>query len=374
MRKWYQIENKEKDVTEISIYQEIGDSWDEEPVTAKRFIEKLNKINTKTINLHINSPGGSVFDGLAIYNALKAHKSKIAVKIDGLAASIASVVAMAGDTIEIPENAMMMIHNPISFVGGTADDMRKQADVLEKIKLGLVSAYHDKTDLDDNEIYDLMTDETWFTAKEAVNKGFADTMLAPVDVKACVDMNKYNFKNIPQKFKNTGKPSKTKRKEIIMDLNDFKADHAELYKDVFDLGVKSCVVDVTASTQLATDTERLRIKSVEDQLIPGHEALIEGLKWDGETTGEQAAMAVLQAEKKLRVTMQDNLNTDAVDAVDAVIIDTVVVNNDDSNFMALVDLYREENNCSIGQAISHVAKNNPSAHTDWITIINKGGK
>ena len=124
--------------------------------------------------MRINSPGGSVFDGVAIYNALKRHDAAITVWIDGIAASIASMIAMAGDEVVMPENAMLMLHDPSGLVVGTAADMRGMAEALDRMKAGMVAAYRDKSGRDDAEIEALMRDETWLSAQEAVALGLAD--------------------------------------------------------------------------------------------------------------------------------------------------------------------------------------------------------
>ena len=184
MNNWYEI-NAKKNEAEIFIYESIGDAA-VTGVSARDFIKDLGLINAPEIALHINSPGGNVFDGNAIYNVLKRHKSRITVKIDGIAASIASVVAMAGDVVEMPENAMMMIHDPSGVAIGTAEDMRQLAVALDKIKGGLVSAYRSKSGLDDVEIEKMMSDETWFTAQDALRKGFCDEITGAVRIAACV--------------------------------------------------------------------------------------------------------------------------------------------------------------------------------------------
>lgn len=191
MKTWFtcQASNGEG---EISIYDEIGAFG----VTAKDFADQLSALgNVSHINLSINSPGGSVFDGLAIYNMLKRNRASVTVRIDGLAASMASVIAMAGDAVLMPENAMMMIHDPSGVVIGTSRDMRQLADVLDKIKNGLVAAYANKSGLDRQEIEDIMTAETWLTAKDAVDMGFADVVEEPVAMAASFDLTK--FKNAP---------------------------------------------------------------------------------------------------------------------------------------------------------------------------------
>lgn len=170
---------------EISIYEQIGASFFEDGVTAKSFERDLRALGDVTqINLSINSPGGSVFEGNAIYNMLSFHKARVVVTINGLAASIASVVAMAGDEIIMPENSMMMIHNPWSRVTGNADELRKQADVMDKIKESIMTAYEAKTGQSREKIADMMNAETWMTAQEAKDLGFASVISKPVKMAA----------------------------------------------------------------------------------------------------------------------------------------------------------------------------------------------
>jgi len=165
---------------EISIHDEIG-SWG---VSAKDFLAQLRSIAAATpITLSIHSPGGEVFDGLAIYHALKA-RGNVTVRIEGLAASMASVIAMAGTRIEMPRNAFLMIHNPSGFAMGDAADMRQLADLLDKIKSSLVAAYRDRTKKTDEDIMDMMDAETWLTGEEAVEHGFADATTDEVALSA----------------------------------------------------------------------------------------------------------------------------------------------------------------------------------------------
>ncbi len=195
MSHWYHITNRADSVPEIAIYDEIGAHG----IQAKAFLEDLMALESaEALNLRINSPGGSVFDGIAIHNALKRHSGKVTVHIDGIAASIASVIAMAGDEIVMPENAMMMIHDPSGLVWGTAADMRAMAEALDKMRDGLVSAYRDKSGQSAEEIQDLMAKETWLTAEEAVEFGFADRMEKPVQMAAAFDLSK--FRNTPECF------------------------------------------------------------------------------------------------------------------------------------------------------------------------------
>jgi ATP-dependent Clp protease, protease subunit len=145
----------------------------------KSFAEALAKLgDVKTINLRINSPGGSAFSGVAIYNQLKRHPARIEVDVDGLAASIASVIAMAGDEVRMGEGAQMMIHDASSFSWGNADAMRRQADLLDQISSDLAEIYARRTGRTATEIRDLMRAETWFTAKQAVEHKLADAVSA----------------------------------------------------------------------------------------------------------------------------------------------------------------------------------------------------
>lgn len=180
-KNWYEIKALGENSVEIYVYDEIG-FWG---ITAKEFARDLKELDPKDgIDLRINSPGGSVTDGIAIYNLLKRHKATVNVFVDGVAASMASVIAMAGDTITIPENALMMIHNPWGGAMGDADEMRKTADLLDKMKKALLSAYADKTGLDDDEISSMMDAETWMTGAEAVEKGFATQTSDAVELAA----------------------------------------------------------------------------------------------------------------------------------------------------------------------------------------------
>lgn len=180
MQTWYNLKAAADKTPVLSIFDDIGAYG----VSAKSFLNDLRTVTTDEVDVEINSPGGDVFAGLAIYNGLRASGKKINVKVLGLAASAASLVAMAGDTIEMPENAFMMIHNPWGFAMGGADEMRNTADVLDKIGTGLVSTYAKRTGKTDHEIAALLDAETWMTAQEAVDAGFATSVTPALAVKA----------------------------------------------------------------------------------------------------------------------------------------------------------------------------------------------
>ena len=198
--KWYTIQAKTADTAEISIYDEIG-GWG---ISAQQFAKDFKALgnNLKQINLHIHSPGGDVFDGIAIYNLLKNHPANKTVTIDGLAASMASVIAMAGTEIIMPENAMMMIHKPWGVQGGDADDMRKYADLLDKVEDTLIPAYAAKTGKSAEELAEMLAAETWLNGKECVEHGFADKLAEPVKAMAQLQSKRLgDYNNMPKAIK-----------------------------------------------------------------------------------------------------------------------------------------------------------------------------
>ena len=166
---------KNKNELNIQIYGVIGETWFDEGVTADSVYKELEDFgqDINNINIYINSPGGSVTDGCAIYSALKRHKAAKNIYIDGQCSSIATVIAMAGDKIIMSPVATMMIHDPITYVAGNSEEMRKIADVLDTFKETIINAYMTKTNLSREEVADLMSKETYFTSKQAIEKGFA---------------------------------------------------------------------------------------------------------------------------------------------------------------------------------------------------------
>lgn len=163
-------------MSEILIYDFIGESMFEKGVIAKDIKAQLDAAEGTDVTVRINSPGGDVFEGIAIGNLLKQYEGSVSVKIDGYAASIASVIAMAGDSVEIAPNAMFMIHNPYTMAMGDARDFRKQADTLDKVKDTLITSYQAKSDRSAEELSYLMDAETWFHADESVSMGFANNI------------------------------------------------------------------------------------------------------------------------------------------------------------------------------------------------------
>lgn len=148
-----------------------------ENVTPKGFMSELSQYKGKNINVWINSYGGDVYAASRIYTALKEHKGKVTVKVDGVAISAASVIAMAGDEILMSPTSILMIHNPWGNFQGEAEDLRHGADVLDEVKQTIINAYQLKTNKSRAKISQMMDEETWMSAKKAVSEGFADGML-----------------------------------------------------------------------------------------------------------------------------------------------------------------------------------------------------
>jgi ATP-dependent Clp protease protease subunit len=202
--KWYEIKNK-AEKAEIWIYEMIGeDFWTGTGVTAKNFQKDLSEIKASQIDLHINSPGGAVQDGITIYNLLKQHPANITTYIDGWAASIASIIALAANKVIMAANGLFMIHNPQGMVIGTSKTMRDLADILDKIAGTMITTYVAKSKKPEGQIKDMLEAETWMTADEAKDFGFVDEIAEEMDMAACVKfipvMAKAGFRHIPKEI------------------------------------------------------------------------------------------------------------------------------------------------------------------------------
>jgi ATP-dependent Clp protease protease subunit len=172
----------------ISIYDVIGaDPWTGEGVTSKRIAGALRTIGPKDITVNINSPGGDFFEGTAIYSLLKEHPHKVTVKVMGLAASAASIIAMAGDEIQISEMGFMMVHNTWALAIGNRHDMREAADTLEPFDDAMASLYAGRSDVEKKIAAGWMDNETWFNGNQAIAAGLADGLLPSSEVQETND-------------------------------------------------------------------------------------------------------------------------------------------------------------------------------------------
>ena len=197
---WYKAQKINNQV-EVDLFDEIG-GWG---IYAKELKDELSNMignPTEEVLVNINSPGGSVFEGIEIYNYLKGLPNKVTVKINSLAASIATVIALGADELEISESAFFMIHNPWTMAGGEAEDLRKQADVLDQIRDVIVNIYKKKSNLSEDKLVELMNEETWLTGSQALEYGFADSLIEGMAVAAMATTGIVNnFKNIPTSLK-----------------------------------------------------------------------------------------------------------------------------------------------------------------------------
>jgi ATP-dependent Clp endopeptidase proteolytic subunit ClpP len=187
---WYNIQNKASETADIYIFDEIGMYG----VTAQDFIGEIKELKNTPINLRINSLGGDVFNGMAIYNVIKKREAKTTVYIEGIAASIATIIALGADEVVMSENSLFMIHNAWGGTMGDAKDMRKSAETLEKISTELTEIYMKKTGLSYDVVSNMMDEETWLNSEEAYELGFVDTISDAIKIAAKYDVSK--FKNI----------------------------------------------------------------------------------------------------------------------------------------------------------------------------------
>lgn len=182
---------------EVLIYGDIGGGWWDEGITAESISKEIAELDADEIDVRINSGGGLVFEGLAIYQTLARHSARIIIHIDSIAASIASVIAMAGDEIRISEGANLMIHKPWSGMWGDADAFRKEADVLDQLQAGLINIYEARTGAKRSDLENWVNAETWFLGQGAVDAGFADVVVPAKKKKAAASAMLNHFKNTP---------------------------------------------------------------------------------------------------------------------------------------------------------------------------------
>lgn len=175
----------------LTIYGDIGESWWGDSTSAKDVESALKNVTSDTITVHLNSPGGDVFDGIAIYNQLKNHSAKVVIIVDGLAASAASLIAMAADELIMNTGSMLMIHEASTFAWGTKADIRKTLNALEGIDKSIADIYMTRFEGERSEVETMITNETWFTASEAVEVGLADKVNEEVEE----ELNAEDFKN-----------------------------------------------------------------------------------------------------------------------------------------------------------------------------------
>jgi ATP-dependent Clp protease protease subunit len=254
MKKWYDIA-KDSEETQITIYDEIGGMG----VSISDFSVEFNDIkDSSNIRLLLNSPGGDVIDGTAIYNVLSTVKDKLTVEVIGLAGSIASIIALAGHETIMDEGSYYMIHNPSMISLGNANDLRKDADLLDKVKNQIISIYQTKTKLDINKLSEMMNAETWMTADEALQYGFIDS----INKAKCITNSAFDafdlsaYKKAPKSLKNK------KLENENMTIRD-------LEKTLRDVGLSNNEAKKIASLYFDEPKPRDEVKEVEDDDLLG---------------------------------------------------------------------------------------------------------
>jgi ATP-dependent Clp endopeptidase proteolytic subunit ClpP len=292
---WWKITNQSGDSAELLLYGSIGDDWLYEN-TSRDFANAIQGLKAyRNITIRVNSPGGEVTAAQAIYSLIKSLPAYVTMVIDGLAASAASLIVMAGNKIIMPANALMMIHNPMIYAAGDQNDMLHAAEVLQKTKETMLTVYSEKTGKDSGVISQMMDVETWMTAAEALQNGFIDEIDAdtPVNVFAkgseklifnglSVDMKP--FKNIPTAYVTAAstRPAHGRRmEESIMNAEQLKTEHPDIYNQVYIAGVTA---------------ERERIKGIDGIRTAGYEAIKSKAKYETFEQAGAVAVSILNAQ------------------------------------------------------------------------------
>ena len=254
--KWYNIQNKAGETADIYIFDEIGTYG----VTAQDFISEIKGLKDMPINIRINSLGGDVFDGMAMYNVIKRREAKTTVYIEGIAASIATIIALGADEVIMAENSLFMIHNAWGGTSGEAKDMRKTAETLDKITSELTDIYVKKTGLSYDALAEMMDEETWLNAEEAFRLGFIDTISDSIKVAAKYDVSK--FKNITQEEIQNKLSININNKKMTNELKDwFNSKVEEIVTAVKgEVKVSADVAEQTAITVNLGDNEEITNK------------------------------------------------------------------------------------------------------------------
>lgn len=309
---WFEIKNEADKAAEILIYGRIGKSYyDPASVGAKDFADGLSKIpQEKEIVVAINSPGGNVWDGLAIYHQLQARRSKVTTRVDGIAASIASIIALAGRETRIPKNALLMIHDPSSLAFGTAAEMRKAAEVLDTHKKVLVGIYHAKTGKPTAEIEKKMSAETWFTGSDAKEFGLADTVTDEVSLTACAEFDLSNFKNVPSLDSQTPHSmAKEEKTEPGKPADSADTSLIERIKNLLSPGGpdnKAGIELVEARTRITgLETEVANLKKENTDLKAQHETALTAKENDVEARAKTKSQEILAKAGHRSVTEED---------------------------------------------------------------------
>lgn len=311
---WNFVANQEGNTAELLLYGEISEySWYGDEITPEVFNNDLKAIGAvDEITVRINSGGGDVFAAVAIYTRLKEHKAKVAVKIDGWCASAATIIAMAGDTIEISVGGIFMIHDPMAGLLGyyNVEELNKISKELETIKQSIVNCYMTVTEMSEDEIKSLMTEEKWFTAEEAVEARFCTSVMfgevettvenAEKIIVNSVEINLEGYRTVPKGLLgytnslNNNTNVKNDKEENEMTLEELKQKHPELVNAIR----TEATTGNGAATTEAVDAERARIKAIDEITLPGFEDMATKAKYEQPISAEAFAMQIIAEQKK----------------------------------------------------------------------------
>jgi ATP-dependent Clp endopeptidase proteolytic subunit ClpP len=326
-KRFWNFRAQENGVAELLLYGVIDEDESWGGVGAREFAKELKGLgDVREIRVRINSSGGYVFAGQAIYSTLKRHKATVTVYVDGLAASIASVIAMAGDRVIMPKNALMMVHNPWGLAVGDAEDMRKTAEVLDTITETIISAYQDKTGLERDDILELMEAETWMTAQDALDWGFIDEIEGEGQIAASVRGRQLVVKSgigeARLSLESLKQTEELKRKVAalpaarderpgcgetiepeggaVMNLEELAEQYPELLEEIRN----------QARTEGAKQ-ERERIRAIEDLAVKGFEDIVTKAKFEEPKQPEDVAVEIVKAQKQRGEKVLEDLRKDA---------------------------------------------------------------
>jgi len=308
---WNLVKNEEEKTAELILYGSIGSDEYWNDISDKVFKQDIENLgDVENITLHINSPGGSVFSAVAIANTLKNHKAKVTANIDGLAASAATIITSACDTVRMPKNALFMIHNPITFAYGNNQEMQKTVEMLDKVKNNIIETYLSKTKADKKTLSELMDNETWMDAETAKEYGFIDEIVDEEIGKEFVE-NKLIINNMAfdiSKFKNFRKAkdtvidNKKNTKEVKMTLEELKNQFPDLYDYVLNEGKK-----------IGKEEEKERLKAIDDIGVNNYSDLIENAKYVNPISASELAINILKKQKEEKAQKLQNIKNESQD-------------------------------------------------------------
>ena len=300
---WNIMKNEEESSADMILYGTIGSDewWDD--ICDKTFKEDIANLGeVENINLHITSPGGSVFAAVAIANTLKNHKAKVTAYIDGLAASAATIITSACDVVKMPKNALFMIHNPLTWAYGNKQELEKTGILLDKVKDSILETYLAKAkDKTKEELSTLMDEEKWFNAEEAKEYGFIDEIVGemekPQNVNNLLIVNSLafdisKFKNFP----NSRPAVSPKNIKDEMTVEKFINSYPEIYQEILNQGIIS---------------ERKRIQEIEDLDVAGYDEIINTAKFNEPIDAANLALKILNLKKLKNKNTLENIITES---------------------------------------------------------------